>query len=122
MGFNESKKGNAKVVHKITLFFSIKLWLPSTSKNLRFCLAKTSELFYKKYSYSLSTKLTSEHQCLKPKRIYTNKKGEEIVIFCPYLLTTTGEPFYKQHNESIYESLERAHSMEDGASKLRERQ
>jgi len=75
-------------------------------KITKLCGKRKTKLFCKKYEALITTTFNEEHHCLKPKRIYTNKEGKEIVIFCPHLMTLSGDPFYKQHESLIYESLE----------------
>ncbi len=67
---------------------------------------KITELFCKKYNSQLSDELCNEHRCLTPKRIYTNKKGSKVVIFCPHIITQKGDQFYKAYETQIYENLE----------------
>jgi len=67
---------------------------------------KITELFCKKYGYQLTDELCNGHNCLKPKRIYTNKEGSKVVIFCPHLITAKDGQFYKAYETQIYETLE----------------
>lgn len=68
---------------------------------------RKTKLFCRKHEELITPKFAREHECLKPKRIYL-KEGEErpTVIFCPHLMTLKGEPFYKENESIIYESLE----------------
>ena len=70
------------------------------------CRKRKTKLFCKKHEALITTKFNEEKGCLRPKRVYTNKEGKEIVIFCPHLMTLKGEPFYKENESIIYESLE----------------
>ena len=67
---------------------------------------KITEMFCKKYNSQLSNELCNEHRCLKPKRVYTNKEGNKVVIYCPHLMTMKDEQFYKAYETIIYETLE----------------
>ena len=74
---------------------------------------RKTKLFCKKYEALVTGKFNNEHSCLKPKRIY-QKKGEATptVIFCPNLMTLKGLPFYKEHEDIIYETLEEVYLVE----------
>lgn len=72
----------------------------------KLCGRRKTRLFCRKHEALVTTKFNAEHECLKPKRIYTNGEGKKVVIFCPHLFTLKGEPFYKEHEAIIYESLE----------------
>jgi len=74
---------------------------------------RKTKLFCKKYEALVTGKFNNKHECLKPKRIY-QKKGEArpTVIFCPNLMTLKGSPFYKEHEDIIYEGLEEVYLIE----------
>ena len=67
---------------------------------------RKTKLFCKKHEELITPRFSSEHGCLKPKRIYTNREGKRIVIFCPHLMCLSGKPFYQENEAIIYESLE----------------
>jgi hypothetical protein len=71
----------------------------------KLCSERKTKLFCKKYEELITPKFIIEHECLKPKRIYRNAEGEEVVIYCPHLMTLKGTEFYKANQSSIYEAM-----------------
>ena len=76
-------------------------------KIVKVCGKRKTRVFCKKYEELVTSRFAVEHGCFRAKRIYM-KEGDSrpTVILCPHLMTLKGEPFYKEHESIIYDSLE----------------